>query len=454
MGSRFVKARLPIRVACLCGEYPRATDTFIQREVAALQRRGMHVETISVRRPAVEERGTDEQRAERERTHYLLPCSPWRLIADHLSLAARSPVRYLRACRTAMTIRSPGLLALLYQVFYFAEAGLVAARMRRCGLTHLHNHAPTASGYVTMLAAELGGFTYSLALHGFGAFSEPGRCSLTEKLERARFVICVSQHARSQAMLWSNRSCWSRYHVVHCGVDLARYDVRRHSGVGGRLLFVGRFDAVKGLPVLFDALTLLVADHPDVRLDLAGDGPQRADLETLVRDEGLAEHVRFLGYRSSAQLREHYAQADVVVMSSFAEGVPVVLMEAMASGLPVVAPRITGIPELVEDGVSGLLVPPGNAESLAAATDRLLCNPDLRNRVGQAGRAVVEREFNLDAEVESLAAIFEAELGVGDVSDAAVARLCRTSPTKRTVGRQVDPDTTAAASQPLSAGAS
>ena len=410
----------PLRVAYLCGEYPRATDTFIQREVAGMRQHGNHVETISVRRPAAGEQGTEEQRAERERTHYLLPCSPWRLVADHASLLVCSPLRYFRGCWMALTIRSPGLRSLLYQVFYFTEAGMAAAWMRRRHLPHLHNHAPEASGYVTMLAAQLGGFTYSLTLHGFGAFSEPSRWRLTDKLEGALFIICVSHHARSQAMLWSNRSCWSRYHIVHCGVDVRRYCARRHAGPGQRILFVGRLDRVKGLPVLLDSLASLVGQDVNARLDLVGDGPERADLEALVREKRLDDHVRFLGYMSSAQLREQYANADIVVLSSFAEGVPVVLMEAMASGLPVVAPHIAGIPELVEDGVSGFLVPSGDANALAAAVDRLLRDPDLRNRFGGSGRAKVEREFDLVREIASLATILQARLSAGEIPDGRV----------------------------------
>lgn len=399
-----------MRLAYLCGEYPRATDTFIQREVNALRAAGLHVATISVRRPAKREQGTDEQEAERKGTHYLLPCSPWRLLADHIGLLVRSPKRYGRAMWLALTTRSPGLRSLLYQAFYFAEAGLVAAHMKRHDLTHLHNHAPDASGYVTMLAAELGDLTYSMTLHGFGILSEPRRWRLNEKLERCLFAICVSWYARSQAMLWSDRRHWDRFHVIHCGIDPETIPVREHAGQGSRLLFVGRFDHVKGLPLLLDAVAELAGVRPDVHLDLAGDGPERADLEAIVQDRRIAEHVTFHGYLSQAQLRELQEQVDVCVMTSFAEGVPVVLMEAMAAGLPIVAPRITGIPELVDDGVSGYLVPAGHRDELVRRIEVLLDDPDCRNAFGRAGRAKVEREFRLNVEVDGLVNVMQARL--------------------------------------------
>ena len=399
-----------VRLAYLCGEYPRATDTFIQREIASLRKAGLHIETISVRRPAQREKGTEEQRQERQGTHYLLPCSPWRLLSDHLRLLIFTPGRYFRGMWLALTVRPPGLRSLLYQIFYFAEAGLVALHMKRQGLTHVHNHAPNASGYVAMLAAELSDLTYSMTLHGFGILSEPRRWRLKEKIERSLFTICVSHHARSQAMLWSNRYCWDRFHVVHCGINPKRSETRRHKGRGRHILFVGRFDHVKGLPVMLEAFAILADRDPNLHLNLVGDGPKRTELETIVRDKGLVERVTFHGYRSQTELREHYAAADVFVMTSFAEGVPVVLMEAMAFGVPVVAPRITGIPELVMDGVSGFLTTPGDVDHLVERIEALINDAEQRRRFALEGRQVVEQEFNLMIETGRLMEIIQCRL--------------------------------------------
>jgi colanic acid/amylovoran biosynthesis glycosyltransferase len=386
------------RLAYLCGEYPRATDTFIQREVSALRAAGMHVETISVRRPARAEQGTAEQDRERCNTHYLLPCSPWRLLLAHFGLLLRYPARYLRGVRLALRVRSPGVRALLYQCFYFAEAGLVAAVMRRRKLTHLHNHAPDASGYVAMLAGQIGDFSYSMTLHGHGIFSEPRRWRLREKIERALFVICVSRHGRSQAMLWSDRRCWNKIHVVHCGVDTTLPMERMHQGRGRNILFVGRLDHVKGLPVLIEAFAKIARQDPSVQLHIVGDGPERSDLESLVDARALRPRVAFHGYRSQAELRELFATADIFAMTSFSEGIPVVLMEAMAMGVPVVAPRITGIPELVQDGICGFLTPPGDTDCLAERIQMLVEDEDLRNRLATAGLRMVADNFNLSIE--------------------------------------------------------
>ncbi len=402
-----------ISLAYLCGEYPRATDTFIQREVAALRRAGLTVETIAVRRPSLREQGTAEQEEERRRTHYLLPSPPWRLLADHLGLVWQGPGRYLRAIRLALGVRAPGVRALIYQLFYFAEAGMVAARMRRLGLRHVHNHAPDSSGYVAMLAAELADLSYSMTIHGFGILAEPGRWRLREKIEQALFTICISDYARSQAMLWSQRSCWPHLHVVHCGIEPHSVTARHHEGRGQRLLYVGRFDHVKGLPLLLEAFATLAGDDPALHLDMVGDGPERQDLLAMVAELGLQERITFHGYHSQAQLQDDYDRADLFVLTSFVEGIPVVLMEAMAQGVPVVAPRITGVPELVDDGVNGLLYTPGVVEQLVARCEKVLADPDLRNSCAAAARKTVQHHFNLDSETSRLAEIMQHYLQEG-----------------------------------------
>ncbi|HZL36046.1 MAG TPA: glycosyltransferase family 4 protein [Tepidisphaeraceae bacterium] len=401
---------MSLRIGYMTGEYPRATDTFIQREVAALRETGVHVETFSVRKPAENENVGPEAQAERAATSYLLPACPWDLFKTHVALLVRSPGRYLAALRTAIRVRPPGVKALLLQGAYFAEAGLVARRMRGHQLTHLHNHFSNSSCSVAMLAAQLGGFTFSFTMHGPAEFFEPKYWRVDEKIRRALFVCCISHFCRSQAMIFAPREKWEKLHIVHCGVEMSLFQKATHQGDGHRLLFVGRLAPVKGLCVLFDALALLKRDRPGVVLTIAGDGPDRQILEAKARDLGMYDNVRFVGYQSQAQVRELLGQTDVFVMSSFAEGVPVVLMEAMASGVPVVATRIAGIPELVEEGVSGYLVPPGDPEPLADCIAALLEDPELRNRFGKAGRAEVRAEFNLAYESQRLVKILTGAL--------------------------------------------
>jgi glycosyltransferase involved in cell wall biosynthesis len=242
-------------------------------------------------------------------------------------------------------------------------------------------------------------------MHGPSEFFEPKYWRVDEKIRRALFVSCISHFCRSQAMIFAPQEKWDKLHIVHCGVDPKLFAPVAHQGEGSRLLFVGRLAGVKGLPVLLEAMARLKPHRPSLRLSVAGDGPDRRKLEEQAKRLGLAENVRFLGYQSQQQVRDLLQQTDVFVLASFAEGVPVVLMEAMAAGVPVVATQIAGIPELVEDGASGFLVPPADPHALADRVERLLADADLRSRFGASGRKKVEREFNITTEAERLCQI-------------------------------------------------
>ena len=392
----------------MTGEYPRATDTFIRREVAALRALGHTVETFAVRRPPDGQMTADDVRAERDRTFYILSAGLPAVVVAHARLLL-APARYWAGLRAAVALRSPGVKATLRQLAYFAEAGVVADRVRRLRLRHLHNHFADSSGSVAAIAAALGGFTFSLTVHGPAEFFEPKLWAMGEKVRRALFVNCISYFCRSQVMVFASPDTWDRLHVVHCGVDPGAF-AAHDDQPGQRLLFVGRLTAAKGLPILLRSVAALAADHPALSLDVAGDGPDREMLTTLATTLGIADRVNFLGNQSEAQVRGLMRRADVFVMASFAEGVPVVLMEAMAAGTPVVATRVAGVAELVADDVSGLLVAPADPEALAAAVARLLADPDLRRRLAVAGRDVVDREFNLRHESARLVAVLTGEL--------------------------------------------
>lgn len=398
------------RIAYMTGEYPRATDTFIQREVAALRRRGAHIETFSVRQPPAAEDVSSEQRAERAGTYYLLPPCAVALFKSHAGLLFKSPLRYVRALGLTICLRPPGMKALGRQIAYFGEAALVARRMQQHGLLHLHNHFSDSSCSVAMLASVMGGFTFSFTMHGPGEFFEPMRWRLDEKIRRALFVCCISDFCRSQGMIFGPPENWDRMHVVHCGVDPEQFQPIRHQGRGSQVLFVGRLARPKGVPILLEAIAKLRESHPDVRLSVVGDGPDRQQLESTALRSGIESKVQFLGYQSQSQVRELLKQSDVFAMASFAEGIPVVLMEAMAAGVPVVATRIAGIPELVEDGRSGFLVSPGDSAALAHRVGQLLDDPGLRNAIAAPARLKIERDFNLTTESERLWQVLTAAL--------------------------------------------
>ena len=395
------------RLGYLTGEYPRATDTFIQREVAALRLAGFEVDTFAVRRPGPEHLVGPEQREGQATTTYLLELvRTAALPLAHLRALAGGPHRYLRGLRLAWETRRPGLRGGLYQLIYFAEAVLLGRELRKRRIDHLHNHFGDSSCTVAMLASEVSGVPYSFTLHGPGIFFEPYTWSLGEKVDRAAFTACISYFARSQAAIFASPDTMDRVHLIHCGIEPERLQPASHTGPGTNLVFVGRIVELKGLGVLFEALRRLVPDRPELTLTVVGDGPDRATLQERAESMGLGPQVDFVGSKSQAEVAELLSRADVFVLPSFAEGVPVVIMEALGAGLPVVASFVGGIAELVEDGINGFLVRPGDPGQLADRIASLVDDPGLRTRLGTAGRHTVALEFDSVVEASRLASLF------------------------------------------------
>lgn len=394
----------PSRIAYLTGQYPLVSLTFIQREIEGLRAQGLDVITCSVREtPANQHPGPAEKEAAAA-TFYILKAArnPRHLLAAQLS-ALRNPMRYFRTLSLALRTGAPGLRARLYQLFFFAEATILARHLQAQKVTHLHNHFVTGSATVAMLASELTGIPYSFMLHGPADLFEPYRWRLDEKTARAEFVTTISYFARSQLMFFSDPADWDKIRIVHCGVHPDRYDrpapAREDDEI--RLVFVGRLAPVKGLRVLLEALGPLMAEIPQLRLTLVGDGPDRAVLEQAAAP--LGDRVRFTGYLSQAEVAETLQSSDIFVLPSFAEGVPVALMEAMASRKPVIATQVGGVSELVESETNGFVVPPGHVDRLRAAIRTLAQDGALRARMGEAGRATVCAEFDIAKETAWLA---------------------------------------------------
>ncbi len=408
------ETRPPGPIAYLTGEYPKVSHTFIEREIAALRARGLVVLTCTMRRPPPATVVGPGQAEEARRTFCVSAAArrPAGLFAAHAAALARDPGRWLAALRLAWKTRPPGLKAALWQLFYFLEAAVLARHLRQAGVVHLHNHFGDSSGSVAMLTGVMTGIPFSVTLHGPAIFYEPRRWRLDEKIARARFFFCISHFARSQAMYFSDPVHWPKLRIVHCGVTPAAYGPGPRDPAAPRVVFVGRLDPVKGVPLLLEAFARARAAHPAARLTIVGDGPARPALEARAQALGLGAAVAFLGYRAQAEVAGILAAADLLVLPSFAEGVPVVLMEAMASRLPVIASRVAGVPELVEDGVSGFLTPPGDLDTLTDRLERLLADPALRARMGEAGRAKVEAEFDIDREAAWIAAILAGAEGI------------------------------------------
>lgn len=394
-------------VAYLTGDYPKVSHTFILREVQAVRAAGVEVITCSIRQPPASEFKGQEEIAARAETFNVIAAAknPLRLLAAHGRAILRAPGTWVSTLALAVRMRSPGLKALIWQLFYFLEAGVLADHLRRNRVRHLHNHFANSSCSVAVLASKLADIPFSFTEHGPAIFFEVDRWSLPEKIARASFVVAITHFCRAQLMLFSSPADWSKIAIVHCGVAPAAYR-REPGGNGKRVAFVGRLDPVKGALLLIEAMAEVLKAHPDATLTLAGDGPARAGAEARAKALGIDGSVRFAGFMTQGQVADLLARSDMLVLPSFAEGLPVVYMEALASRIPVVASRVAGVQELVEDGVTGYAVPPGDLPTLVDRIIRLMDNPNAARDMGLAGRSVVEQQFDIAREGAWLARLF------------------------------------------------
>ena len=330
------------------------------------------------------------------------------------------PGAYLRTLSFALRRPPSGFHGRWWQLFYFLESVPIWRECQRRGLRHIHAHFTNPSGDVAQLVAQLGAerdgtksWSWSFSAHGTDIFND-GPGSLAAKVETAELVICISDFGRSQVMRLAGEDHWSKVRVARCGLNgewLADSAHQRRNGAGGeprqddaelRLLSVGRLEREKGHSVLLDAIARLADRGTAVELELVGDGTRLEALQRQARELGIEDRVTFAGAIGQDRIREHYRRADAFCLPSLGEGIPVVLMEALATGLPAIASNTMGIPELIEDGVTGLLVPAGRPDELAAAVERLAADPKLGHELGERGRRKVIDEYDLDQGIDHL----------------------------------------------------
>jgi glycosyltransferase involved in cell wall biosynthesis len=399
-----------MEIAYLVNQYPSITHTFIRREIAALEKLGIAVLRVSVR-PCPDRLPDEADRREQEQTTVLLAGGPWRVVVASLDLALRRPLSWLRGLGTAFRMGVHSHAGLGRHLAYFAEACALARLLGARRIGHVHVHFGTNAASVALLAQAISGPSFSMTVHGPGEFDSPELLHLREKVKKARFVAAISHFARSQILRWSDPADWQKVHVVRCPVAPAFLQEPELSfPEAPRLVCIGRLGHSKGHALLFEVAARLARDGVDFELDVLGDGPLREPLEALLRRLGLAQKVRLLGWRDESGVREAILASRALVLPSFGEGLPVVLMEALALGRPAVATRIAGIPELVEDGVSGWLVPAGDEDALEQALRSALATPpECLLQMGRAGRAAVRERHDAMREAQKLAALFHVD---------------------------------------------
>jgi len=392
------------RVAYMMSRFPKITETFILYEMLAAENAGARVEVFPLRRERTKT-VHPEARAYVERAHFLPLLSP-EIVRDNLIELLKRPRIWLQTLWMLIRANFGCLRFLLGALAVFPKCVTAARQMQRAGIDHIHAHFASHPAAAAWIIHQFSGIPYSLVANGSDLHRD--RHMLTQKVHAAAFVVAISKYNRRIILEHTDDRYADKVKVIHCGVDPDDFDTganrSSHTQPTGllKVYCIGTLHEVKGQRYLIEAAQKVKSRGIGMMLHFIGDGPDRKMLERQVALAGLTDSIFFEGSRNRQQIVEHLATADVLVAPSVPtrdgrrEGIPVVLMEAMASGVPVIASRLSGIPELIEHEVSGLLADARNTEGIASALQRLGSDPLLRQQLGEAGRKTVRENFNLE----------------------------------------------------------
>jgi colanic acid/amylovoran biosynthesis glycosyltransferase len=354
-----------IRLAYVLRTFPRLSETFVAGEAAEVIRRGVDVRILSL------------DRSDEGLTHD---------IVERAGLAERA--------------------------VYGGESFLPVLREFRPDVLHAH-FATQGTAEARRLAAALG-IPFTFTAHRYDIYAK-APADLAERIDAAAAVVTVSR-ANVRHLTRTYGVPPSKLHVIPCGVDLQRFCPSPNAARAPLIVCVARLKPIKNHALLLEACALLAARGVPFRCVLVGDGPSRPEVEETRSRLGLGDAVELAGPAEQGEVLRLWQRASVAVLTSEYEGVPVSLMEAAACGVPAVATAVGGVPELIEDGVTGLLAPPGDAEAVAERLERVLLDPALAARLGAAARTRVEREYSVGRQVDRLLAVWS-----GAVSEARAA---------------------------------
>jgi colanic acid/amylovoran biosynthesis glycosyltransferase len=400
------------RIGYITSRFPKLTETFILFEILGLERLGIQLQFY----PLIRERAElihAEAEPIIERARYL-PFMSTAIFGSQIWWMLNYPTRYFSALAAALRGTLASRNFFIGAVGIFPKVAHIAREMSDAGVQHVHctwaSHAALA-GYIVK---RLTGIPFSFTAHGSDLHVD--RTMLCTKAKAASFIVAITEYNRDLI----ERECSSaddlKVTVIHAGIDTSHFTPsdRSPSDRPFTILAVGSLIEVKGHVYLIRACNLLRHTGVNFECLIVGEGNLRQELQALIAELALEDCVRLVGPRTRVEIAAIHREADVFVTPSVRtkrgdrEGIPVVLMEACASGLPVVASRISGIPELIEDGVSGFLVPPGVPSDIAHAIRHLYDNPELCRAFGAAGREKCVREFDAFTNAARLASYFPA----------------------------------------------
>src|SRR6476660_8077152 len=411
-----------MRLGYLYSRYPVISQTFCDAEMLALERRGIRLVIGSVYPPLTSLRHEYISRLSAP-IHYAPPQEILRILERHAKTTSKWPRHLVEQHDGRYGVKAKAEQRARNALYF---AGFFA----RSGVDHVHVHFANRAAHTALFLKEISGIPFSITAHGQDFMKDLGSDDLLREIcAAAEFVAAETDYSRDLLRQRCPDSA-AKIHRVYNGIDLERFPVPG-SGNGNRIpriVSVGRLVAFKGFDDLIDACAELARRRIDFVCDIIGDGPLREALQAKIKQLDLSSRVNLLGSLSQGAVLEKLQAADIFALASTTDTqgasdvFPTVILEAMASARPVVSTRLAGIPELVVDGQTGMLVPPGDSTALAQALEQLLRDPELRLRFGHSGRARIEQDFRIEQTVAPLMEMLEQSCSRRPAGEVSVSR--------------------------------
>lgn len=398
-----------MKVAYIMSRFPLLSETFILREMIEAEKQGLEISLYPLICQSQNIIHTEVE-AWLERRN----CTPFmsaHVLSRNLRQFFKTPRKYLSLLWQVIYGNRSSFSFMLRGLMLFPKALVMSEKMQSEGVTHVHAHYATHPGLVAWLIHQWTGIHYSITIHSHDIYDN--QSMLASKLQNAAFLAPISRYniefMAKEVGDWVRDKC----NVIHCGIEIEKYNPKEKDSDGiFKIIHVGSLHWKKGQKYLLEALALLKERNVPFHCTMIGGGEEESALKRIIAEKDLHDVVTMLGSRTQAEVAALLPGADCYVQPSLSEGIPVAIMEAAACELPVVSTKITGIPELVVQGQTGLLVEPRNVPALANALYELWENPDHASVMGKKGRRLVEKEFTLTENVSRLIHLFNGEYNV------------------------------------------
>ena len=402
-----------MRIAYIMSRFPLLSETFILREMDEFERQGGEILLF----PLICQ--------EQDLTHYdaelwlerrnCIPFMDIHVLGSLIKTFIKNPLKFITVLIKIVFWNLPSPKFLLRTLILFPKAIRTANKIETENIDHLHVHYASHPALVAYIIHQFTGISYSITIHSHDIYDN--HVMLKQKLGAAKFLVTISNFNLDYLVKLLGNWVGKKVFVIHSGVNLSEFVPQKVRNPNNShkfiLLQIGSLHWKKGQTYFLKALKLLDSEIDNLQVQIIGDGPERKKLERMIRELGLTNKVELLGAKTQSEVKQLLINADCYIQTSVSEGIPVALMEALACELPVISTNITGIPELVIHGKTGILIPPKDVAAIADAIKYIFNNPDLAKKFGKAGRRRVESEFNLQNNVSKLIDLFQAKIFEG-----------------------------------------